>query len=58
MVGLFNQSACKAEYDTASGGILTFTTATTTNLGCASIASLPAGPTETRVATIYLAYPQ
>jgi len=58
MVGLFNQSACRVDYDTAGSGTLTFTNTTTTNLGCASIANLPAGPTETRVATIYLAYPQ
>jgi len=54
-VGLFNQSACRIDYNQTSG-ILTFTNATTTNLGAASITSLPAGPTESLVAKIYLTY--
>ena len=55
IVGLFNQTACRLDYDTTGSGTLTFTNATTTNLGCAAVTNLPAGPTETLVARVYMA---
>ena len=54
-MGLFNQTACRLDYDTTGSGSLTFTNASTSNLGCASVTNLPAGPTETLVARVYMA---
>jgi hypothetical protein len=53
-VGLFNQTACRIDYDSANDGLLTFTNATLSNLGVPGFDFLP--PTETKVATIYLTY--
>jgi|688.fasta_scaffold172234_2 hypothetical protein len=52
-VQLFNNTACRLEYDTSGTGMLTIKNATMTNLGCDSFAKLPANK-ETLVATIYL----
>jgi hypothetical protein len=53
-VNLFNQTACRIDYDEADGGTLTFTNANLINLGIASYEFLP--QQETRVATIFLTY--
>ncbi len=52
-VGLFNQTACRLDYDYSSA-TLVFTNATPTNLGCPATNYLPG--TETLVARIYLTY--
>ncbi len=53
-VGLFNQTACRLDYNTLGSGTLTLTNATTTNLGVASTSKLPSE--ETLVARIFLIY--
>ena len=53
-VGLFNQTACRIDYDTENNGLLTFTNATLSNLGVPGFDFLP--ETETKIATIYLTY--
>jgi hypothetical protein len=55
-VGLFNQTACRLDYNTSGSGTITFTNASTTNLGVAATTNLPAAPTETLVARIFLTY--
>ena len=52
-VGLFNQTACRIDYDYAAGTI-NFINATPTNLGCPATNNLSSS--ETLVARIYLTY--
>jgi hypothetical protein len=53
-VGLFNQTACRIDYN-YTNGILTFTNATLSNLGVPGYDFLPI-ESEIKVASIFLTY--
>lgn len=53
MNSLFNQTSCRIDFD-ITANVLSFTNATTTNLGCLSTMNMPL--TETLVAKLFICY--